>query len=75
MKIFCTLKLHKQLFHWISPKKRYMQNIHEKPSRFSCLWSVLHGFRAVFYLGDEFFSYGQAFRNVRINHIGPEFVN
>ena len=45
------------------------------PSCFSCLWSALHGSRAVFYLGDECFRYGEAFRNVHINHIGTEFVN
>ncbi|MBT2048478.1 hypothetical protein [Enterobacter asburiae] len=52
-----------------------MQNIHENPSIFSCLWSALNGSRAVFYLGDESFRYGQSFRNVHINHIGTEFVN
>lgn len=52
-----------------------MQNIHENPSSFSRLSSVLHGFRAVFYLGDEFFRHGQAFRNVRINHIRSVFAD
>ena len=52
-----------------------MQNIHENPSSFSRLSSVLDGFRAVFYLGDEFFRHGQAFCNVRINHIRSVFAD
>ncbi len=32
-------------------------------------------FARFFYLGDEFFRHGQAFRNVHINHIRPEFAN
>ncbi|MCK6727791.1 hypothetical protein [Enterobacter bugandensis] len=31
--------------------------------------------RTFFYLGDEFFGHGQAFRNVRINHIRPVFAD
>jgi hypothetical protein len=46
-----------------------------KTLRFSRLSSVLHGFRAVFYLGDEFFRHGQAFCNVRINHIRSVFAD